>query len=87
LTDRDVGRFPDGTLFHRLARAACHLDDSSTAALVVDKRLPRSSARLHEVLVETWPRLSERVAFVAGGLQDVEILPTDTSCRAMPAVV
>ena len=24
LTDRDVGRFPDGTLFHRLARAVCH---------------------------------------------------------------
>ena len=24
LTDRDVGRFPDCTLFHRLARAVCH---------------------------------------------------------------
>jgi pimeloyl-ACP methyl ester carboxylesterase len=24
LTDRDLGRFPDGTLFHRLARAVCH---------------------------------------------------------------
>lgn len=24
LTDRDLGRFPDDTLFHRLARACCH---------------------------------------------------------------
>src|SRR5262247_1354707 len=24
LTDRDLGRFPDDTLFHRLARAVCH---------------------------------------------------------------
>jgi hypothetical protein len=24
LTDRDLGRFPDETLFHRLARAVCH---------------------------------------------------------------
>src|SRR5258707_15875100 len=24
LTDRNVARFPDGTLFHRVARAVCH---------------------------------------------------------------
>src|SRR5947208_3739096 len=24
LTNRDLGRFPSGTLFHRLARAVCH---------------------------------------------------------------
>ena len=24
LTDRDLNRFPDNTLFHRLARAVCH---------------------------------------------------------------
>jgi hypothetical protein len=121
LTDRDVDRFPDQTLFHRVARAVCHarclprkelyeawemarrvrrrfrggriidlggghgllaqimllLDDSSPAALVVDKTLPPSSARLHEVLRQTWPRLSGRVAFVAGTLEDVDILRTD----------
>jgi hypothetical protein len=121
LTDRDVHRFRDDTLFHRVARAVCHagclprkelyeawemarrvrrlfrggrvidlgaghgllaqvmllLDDSSPRALVVDKTLPASSAKLHEVLVQAWPRLSGRIAFVAGGLEDVEILPTD----------
>src|SRR5947208_9002746 len=91
LTNRDLGRFPDDTLFHRLARVVCHagclprkelyeawevarrvrrlfrggrvvdlgaghgllahvmlvLDDSSPAAVVVDKTLPPSSARVH----------------------------------------
>lgn len=121
LTDRDLDRFPDHTLFHRVARASCHagclprkelyeawemarrvrrlfrggriidlgaghgllaqlmllLDDSSPTALVIDKTLPPSSARLHEALVRAWPRLSGRIAFVAGALEDVEILPTD----------
>jgi hypothetical protein len=121
LTDRDVDRFPDDTLFHRVARAVCHagclprkelyeawqmarrvrrlfrggrvvdlgaghgllaqimllLDDSSPAAVVLDKRLPPSTARLHEVLVQAWPRLSGRITFVSGALNDVEILQTD----------
>jgi hypothetical protein len=121
LTDRDVDRFPGGTLFHRLARAVCHagclprkelyeawemarrvrrlfrggriidlggghgllaqimllLDDSSSTALVVDRASPPSSASLHEALVQAWPRLSGRIAFVAGAVEDVEILCTD----------
>jgi hypothetical protein len=124
LTDRDLGRFPDDTLFHRVARAVCHagvlprkelyeawemarrvrrvfrggrvidlgaghgllaqvmllLDDSSPTALVVDTSLPRSSARLHEVLVEAWPRLAGRVEFVTAPLDDpdtVKIVASD----------
>ena len=121
LTDRDLGRFPDDTLFHRVARAVCHagclprkelyetwemarrvrrrfrggrvidlggghgllaqvmllLDDSSPNALVVDTALPASSGRVHQVLTQAWPRLAGRIAFVAGALEDAEILPTD----------
>src|SRR5258708_27494460 len=121
LTNRDVDRFPDNTLFHRVARAVCHagclprkelyeawemarrvrrlfrggrvidlgaghgllaqimllLDDSSPSALVVDNALPASSAKLHETLVQAWPRLSGRIAFVASALEDVESLHTD----------
>jgi hypothetical protein len=121
LTNRDIDRFPDDTLFDRLARTVCQagclprkelyeawemarrvrrlfrggrvvdlgaghgllaqvmllLDDSSPSALVIDKTLPASSARLHDVLVAAWPRLSGRVAFVAGAIGDVEILHTD----------
>jgi hypothetical protein len=116
LTDRDLGRFPDETLFHRVARAVCHagvlprkelyeawemarrvrrifrggrvidlgaghgllaqimllLDDTSPTALVVDTSLPPSSARLHEVLVEAWPRLAGRVEFVTAALDDAD---------------
>ena len=60
-----------------LAQVMLLLDDSSSGALVVDKTLPASSAKLHEALVQTWPRLSGRIVFVAGALDDVKLLRTD----------
>ena len=121
LTHHDVERFPEDTLFDRVARAVCQagclprkelyeawevgrrvrrlfrggrvldlggghgllahvmllLDDSSPTALVIDRTLPASTAKLHDVLVEAWPRLSGRIGFVAGAMDDVEILDTD----------
>jgi hypothetical protein len=123
LTDRDLERFPGGTLFHRMARAVCHagclprkelfeawemakrarrlfrggrvvdlgaghgllaqvmllLDDTSPSAIVVDRSLPPSSGKLHDVLVHAWPRLAGRVEFVVRGMDDpeVEIFSTD----------
>jgi hypothetical protein len=121
LTERDLGRFPEDTLFDRLARAVCRagclprkelyeawevarrvrriarggrvvdlagghgllgqmlllLDDTSPAAVVVDKNLPPSCAKLHASLVDAWPRLAHRVTFVAGEVDAVEILCTD----------
>ncbi len=49
------------------------LDDSSPAALVVDTRAPAVERRLHEVLVEAWPRLAGRVEFVTAALDDADI--------------
>ena len=60
-----------------LAEVMLLLDDSSPTAVVVDKTLPPSSAKLHDVLVQAWPRLSGRIGFVCGSLEDVEIVPTD----------
>jgi hypothetical protein len=60
-----------------LAQVMLLLDDSSPGALVIDKTLPASSAKLHAVLVKAWPRLSGRVTFDASALEDVEILQTD----------
>jgi hypothetical protein len=60
-----------------LAQTLLLLDDSSPAALVVDKALPPSSVRLHGVLIDSWPRLAGRVEFVASGFDEVQILPGD----------
>jgi hypothetical protein len=136
LTDRDLGRFPGGTLFDRVGRAVCHagclprkelyeawevarrarrlfrggrvvdlgaghgllaqlmlvLDDSSPAAVAVDKAIPASAARLHEALVAAWPRLCGRVSFVEGPLDGVEIVAGDVvvsshACGALTDVV
>ena len=128
LTDRDLDRFPGGSLFDRLARTVCHagclprkelyeawevarrvrrlfrggrivdlggghgllaqtlliLDDTSPGALVVDNALPPSAAKLHQALVQAWPRLDGRVEFVATGLDEVDTHGTDlvVSCHA-----
>ena len=60
-----------------LAQVMLVLDDSSPAALVVDKALPASSARVHEALVQAWPRLSGRINFVDRALDEVEVQPSD----------
>jgi hypothetical protein len=60
-----------------LAQVMLLLDDSSPNALVIDKTLPASSAKLHDVIVAAWPRLAGRVAFVASGVEGVDILDTD----------
>ena len=67
-----------------LAQALLILDDTSPCALVVDKALPPSAAKLHEVLVQAWPRLEGRVEFVAKGFDDVDTHGTDlvVSCHA-----
>ncbi len=49
------------------------LDDSSPGALIVDKKPPTSSTKLHDALAAVWPRLSGRVTFVTDDLDDVEI--------------
>jgi methyltransferase family protein len=121
LTDRDLNRFPDDTLFHRIARTVCHagclprkelyeawevarrvrrvfrggrivdlcaahgllghvlllLDDTSPAAVIVDKNLAPSSEKIHRALVEAWPRLAGRVMFVTEAIERVELGPDD----------
>jgi hypothetical protein len=121
LTVRDLDRFPDDSLFHRIARGVCRagclprkelyeawevtrrvrrlfrggrvvdlgaghgllahimllLDDSSPQAMVIDKMLPPSSQRLHEAMVQGWPRLAGRIEFVSGAFDAVALQPTD----------
>ncbi len=70
-----------------LAHIMLLLDDSSPEALAIDATLPPSASRIHEVLVQAWPRLSGRVSFVSGGPDDVRVGPGDVvvSCHACGA--
>ena len=67
-----------------LAQILLVMDDSSPSALAIDKTMPPSSAKLHEVLAREWPRIAGRVMFVSGPFEDVEVRPGDlvVSCHA-----
>jgi len=60
-----------------LAHVLLLLDDSSPEALAVDTTVPASSAKLHDVFVQAWPRLAGRIVAVAGSIEEVEIVSTD----------
>jgi hypothetical protein len=75
-----------------LAQVMLLLDDSSPEALAVDTTLPASSTTLHDALVQEWPRLRGRVAFVTAGIEGVELHATDVvvsshACGALTDVV
>lgn len=60
-----------------LAHLLLLLDDSSPSALAVDPALPASAAKLHEALIEEWPRLDGRVAFDRRAIRDVSLAQDD----------
>jgi hypothetical protein len=75
-----------------LAQAMLLLDDTSPKALVVDKALPQSAARVHAVLVEEWPRLAGRVVFLSSAIDHVPLAATDVvvsshACGALTDLV
>jgi hypothetical protein len=60
-----------------LAHVMLLLDDSSPEAIVIDPAIPLSSAPLHRALVAEWPRLQDRISFVAGDVGGIGLLATD----------
>jgi SAM-dependent methyltransferase len=72
------GRVVDLACGHGLlAHILLLLDDSSSMALAVDRRIPEQAAKLAACLEETWPRLIGRVEFVEKDLEQVELFPDD----------
>ena len=72
------GRIVDLAAGHGLlAHVLLVLDNSSPQALSVDMTLPPSSGRLHEALVDAWPRLAGRVVFHEGPLESVALSKDD----------
>jgi Methyltransferase domain len=60
-----------------LAHLMLILDDTSPHAVALDRTIPPSSAAVHQTLTEAWPRLAGRIRFVAGRLDEFDILPGD----------
>ena len=72
------GRIVDLAAGHGLlAHVLLILDDSSPRALSIDTRLPPSGTRLHEVLVDAWPRLKGRIDFDEASLESVALSQDD----------
>jgi len=72
------GRIVDLAAGHGLlAHVLMILDNSSPLALVVDTTLPKSSATLHDVLVDAWPRLKDRFRFEERPLESVVLSESD----------
>jgi hypothetical protein len=68
------------------------LDDTSPSVIAADTRLPASHAKLHEVLVQAWPRLAHRIAFQEQSLDAVDLGPGDVvvsshACGALTDLV
>ncbi len=60
-----------------LAQALLLLDDSSSEALAVDLRIPKSAAGLEAALGEAWPRLQGRVRYLETDLAEVPLQADD----------
>ena len=60
-----------------LAQLLLVLDDSSEQALAVDHSIPASADKLSEVMTQDWPRLRERIKFMATDLTSLELQPGD----------
>ena len=72
------GRVMDLAAGHGLlAHVMLLLDDSSPLAIAIDKVVPPSAHRLHDVLLEEWPRLRDRVALVSAPLADIALHQDD----------
>ncbi len=72
------GRVVDLACGHGLtATLLLLLDDTSPEAYAVDRSIPASARKLHEVLVKSWPKLEGRITFEARPLADFQLLTRD----------
>ncbi len=72
------GRVVDLACGHGLTAALLLLlDDSSPQALAVDCTIPASAKHLHKALIETWPRLDNRIEFIKAPLDEIALKSSD----------
>jgi hypothetical protein len=72
------GRILDLACGHGLlAHIMLILDDTSSAALAVDRAVPMNARKLSQALVQSWPRLENRIIYKQMDIQDIRVLPDD----------
>ncbi len=60
-----------------LAHIMLILDDTSSVALAVDKAVPTNARKLSQALIQSWPRLENRIIYKQMKIQDIDVLPDD----------
>lgn len=60
-----------------LAHIMLILDNSSIMALAVDKEIPKNAHRLSDAIVESWPRLENKVVYKEMSIQEIQVLEGD----------
>ena len=75
-----------------LAQILMILDDTSAEAIAIDTKLPDSAGKLHGALLESWPRLRDRVRFEERSLDALQLHSDDLvvsshACGALTDVV
>lgn len=72
------GRVLDFACGHGLlAHIMLILDDSSDMAFAVDKKIPLNAKTLSRSLIESWPRLKNRIIYKQMPIQKITVLPDD----------
>jgi len=72
------GRILDLACGHGLlAHIMLILDDTSSSALAVDRKIPLNAKKLSNALITSWPRLENRIIFKEVNIQTISVLPDD----------
>jgi len=75
-----------------LAHIMLILDDSSKAAIAVDRKIPLNAEKLSNALIQSWPRLKNRVIYKQVSVREITVFPDDIvvsahACGALTDVI
>ncbi|MBI9082138.1 MAG: methyltransferase [Desulfobacterales bacterium] len=60
-----------------LAHVMLLLDDTSPCAVAVDTAIPKNASILSQILIDTWPRLAERIEYRQAPLESIHVRQDD----------
>ena len=60
-----------------LAHIMLILDDSSETAIAVDNKIPLNAVKLSDALIESWPRLKDRIIYQEVPIEEITVLSDD----------